>query len=149
MYGSFSCSRRYCARGIRTGTEVCMFAYADWVIVSIHCRREYLDQPSRRLFDILQEMTRTVAKLGLAVDQLPEFTTVCKRKQDRNMRIWRVLLRLSVSLHELGDVQSIFFALTHRFGEMLWARTWVGRSRELVLTAPGRNIEHAVKLWYH
>jgi len=81
--------------------------YADWVIISIHCLREYLNQPYRRLLDILQEMPGIAAKLGLEVDQLPDFTTVCTRKQDLEMRIWRVLLRLSVSLHELGDVQAI------------------------------------------
>ncbi|WP_265112520.1 IS5 family transposase [Halosolutus halophilus] len=81
--------------------------YADWVIVSIHGLREYLNQPYRRMLDILYEMPGIVAKLGLAVDQLPDFTTVCTRKQDLKMRVWRVLLRLSVSLHELGDVQAI------------------------------------------
>ncbi|SEP16140.1 hypothetical protein SAMN04487948_11785 [Halogranum amylolyticum] len=30
--------------------------YADWVIVAIHCLREYLNQPYRRLLDILHEM---------------------------------------------------------------------------------------------
>ncbi|SEP02329.1 Transposase DDE domain-containing protein [Halogranum amylolyticum] len=81
--------------------------YADWVIVAIHCLREYLDQPYRRLLDILHEMPRITAKLGLAVDELPDFTTVCTRKQDLEMRIWRVLLRLSASLHEFGEVQAI------------------------------------------
>lgn len=56
---------------------------------------------------MLHEMLRIVAKLGLAVDQLPDFTTICTRKQDLKMRIWRVSLLLSASLHELGDVQVI------------------------------------------
>ena len=81
--------------------------YADWVIVAIHGLREYLNQPYRRLLDILQEMPRITAKLGLSVDELPNFTTVCTRKQDIEMRIWRVLLRSSASLHEFGDVQAI------------------------------------------
>ena len=81
--------------------------YADWVIVAIHCLREYLNQPYRRLLDILHEMPRITAKLGLAVDELPDFTTVCTRKQDLEMRIWRVLLRSSASLHEFGEVQAI------------------------------------------
>ncbi|MEA5408339.1 IS5 family transposase [Haloarculaceae archaeon H-GB2-1] len=81
--------------------------YADWVIVAIHGLREYLDQPYRRLLDILHEMPGIVAKLGLSVDELPDFTTVCTRKQDLEMRIWRVLLRSSSSLHEFGDVQAI------------------------------------------
>ncbi|MFB6130448.1 MAG: IS5 family transposase, partial [Salinigranum sp.] len=73
----------------------------------IHGLREYLNQPYRRLLDILQEMPRITAKLGLSVDELPDFTTVCTRKQDLEMRIWRVLLRSSASLHEFGDVQAI------------------------------------------
>jgi len=81
--------------------------YADWVIVAIHCLREYLDQPYRRLLDILHEMPQITAKLGLSVDELPDLTTVCTRKQDLKMRIWRVLLRLSASPHEFDDVQAI------------------------------------------
>lgn len=81
--------------------------YADWVIVALHGLREYLNQPYRRLLDILQEMPGIVATLGLSVDDLPDFTTVCTRKQDLEMHIWRVLLRLSVSLHDLGEVQAI------------------------------------------
>jgi|GEM_PF-4239625 len=37
--------------------------YADWVIVALHCRREYLDHPYRRLLDVLPEMPGTVPKL--------------------------------------------------------------------------------------
>jgi len=65
--------------------------YADWVIVAIHGLREYLDHTYRRLLDVLYEMHGIVAKLDLAVADLPDFTTVCTRKQDLKMRIWRVL----------------------------------------------------------
>ncbi|WP_436936522.1 IS5 family transposase [Halovenus marina] len=81
--------------------------YADWVIVALHCLREYLDHPYRRLLDVLHEMPGIVGKLGLTVDELPDFTTVCTRKQDLEMRIWRTLLRVSGSFHERGDVQAI------------------------------------------
>jgi len=81
--------------------------YADWVIIALHGLREYLDHPYRRLLDVLHEMHGIVAKLGLAVDELPDFTTVCTRKQDLEMRIWRVLLRLSADLHDTGEVQAI------------------------------------------
>ena len=81
--------------------------YADWVIVAIHGLREYLDHTYRRLLDVLHEMHGIVAQLDLAVAELPDFTTVCTRKQDLEMRIWRVLLRLSAELHNLGDVQAI------------------------------------------
>ena len=52
-------------------------------------------------------MPEIVAKLCVAVDELPDFTTLCTRKQALTMRIWRLLLRSSVSLHDLGDVQAI------------------------------------------
>lgn len=81
--------------------------YADWVIVALHCLREYLDHPYRRLLDVLQEMPRSVSLLGLTVDELPDFTTVCTRKQDLKMRIWRVLPRVYVSLHKFGEIQAI------------------------------------------
>jgi len=81
--------------------------YADWVIVGLHGLREYLGHPYRRLLDVLCEMPGIVAKFDLAVDELPDFTTVCTRKQDLKMRIWRVLLRLSADLVDTGEVQAI------------------------------------------
>ncbi len=77
------------------------------MIVAIHGLRKYLDHTYRRLLDVLHEMHGIVAKLDPAVTDLPSFTTACTRKQDLEMRIWRVLLRLSVELHDLGDVQAI------------------------------------------
>jgi hypothetical protein len=47
--------------------------YADWVIVALQCLREYLDHPYRRLPDVLSVMPRIVSKLGLTVDELPDF----------------------------------------------------------------------------
>jgi len=81
--------------------------YADWVIVSLHGLREYLGHSYRQLLDVLQEMPRIVSKLGLAVAELPDFTTVCARMQPLKMPLWRVLLRLSADLHETGSVQAI------------------------------------------
>lgn len=81
--------------------------YADWVIVAIHGLREYLDHPYRRPLDVLTEMHGIVADLGLGVDELPDFTTVCTRKQELVMAVWRVLLRESAALHDTGDVQAI------------------------------------------
>jgi hypothetical protein len=81
--------------------------YADWVIVAIHGLREYLGHTYRQLLDVLREMPRIVAKLGLNTDELPDFTTICTRKQQLEMRIWRVLLRLSAELHHTGHVQPI------------------------------------------
>jgi len=57
--------------------------------------------------DVLHEMHGIVTKLDLAVADLPDFTAVCTRKQGLEICIWRVLLRLSAELHDLGDVQEI------------------------------------------
>ena len=81
--------------------------YTDWVIVALHRLQEYLDHPYRQLLDVLVEMRDIVAKLGLDVTELPHFSTVCSRKQELKMPIWRTLLRLSSELHDLGDVQAI------------------------------------------
>ena len=81
--------------------------YAEWLIVALHGLREYLDHPYRRLLDVLYEMPRIVGILGLEPDELPDFSTVCARYQRLKMPIWRVLLRLSAELHELGEIQAI------------------------------------------
>jgi hypothetical protein len=47
--------------------------YADWVIVAIYGLREYLDHTYRRLLDVLHEMHGIVAKLDLAVADLPDW----------------------------------------------------------------------------
>lgn len=39
----------------------------------------------------------------MSVDEFLDFTTVCMRKQDLEMRIWRILLGSSASLHEFDD----------------------------------------------
>jgi len=69
--------------------------YADWVIVSIHGLKTYLDLPYRRLLDVLYEMPRIGRFLDLEPSELPDFTTVCTRMQGSKMPIWRRLLRLS------------------------------------------------------
>lgn len=52
-------------------------------------------------------MHRIVEKIGLDISQLPDSTTVCARKQQLTMEIWRTLLRLSAGLHNIGGVQAI------------------------------------------
>jgi len=81
--------------------------YADWVIIALHGVREYLDHTYRQLMDVLREMPRILDELGLSEAELPDFTTVCHAKQELKMKLWRVLLRLSASLHEFGEVQAI------------------------------------------
>ncbi len=79
--------------------------YADWVIIAIHSLQQHLDHPYRRLLDGLHEMPRIVSTPGLEMDELPDFTTVCARKQELEMRLWRVLLRLSAELHDLTNLK--------------------------------------------
>lgn len=81
--------------------------YADWVIIVIHGLREYLDLPYRQLLDVLHEMHGIVEKMELKTDELPDFTTVCARKQQLKMVVWRTLLRFSSDFHDTGDVQAI------------------------------------------
>lgn len=75
--------------------------------MAIHGLREYLDHPYRRLLDLLHEKSGIVEKLGLSVDDIPDFSTVCARKQRLKTPIWRILLQLSAELHDLGDIQAI------------------------------------------
>ncbi len=81
--------------------------YADWGIVVIHGFREYLDLSYRRLLDVLHEMQGVVKKMSLEPSELPDFTTVCARKQHLKIGIWRTILRLPADLHDTGDVQAI------------------------------------------
>jgi IS5 family transposase len=81
--------------------------FADWVIVSIHGLKTYLDLPYRRLLDVLHEMPRIARILDLEVSQLPDFTTVCARMQQLKMPLWREFLRLSAELHDTGEIQTI------------------------------------------
>lgn len=68
--------------------------------MGLHCLREYLDHPYRQLMDILQETPAILDEFGLTAAILPDFTTLCARKQAIEMEVWRELLRLSVSLND-------------------------------------------------
>jgi len=52
-------------------------------------------------------MEELVENLGLEVDELPDFTTVCARYQELKMAVWRALLRHSADLVRTGSVQAI------------------------------------------
>lgn len=56
--------------------------FVDWVIVGLHCLRGYPGHPDRTLRDVLHEMHEIIGKFGLAQSTLPDFTTVCARKQE-------------------------------------------------------------------
>lgn len=81
--------------------------YADWVMISIQGLREYFGHPYRFLLDHIAGRPDTVSKLGLEVDELPDFSTVCARFQQLKMRVWRVLLRLSTDFHDISEYQAI------------------------------------------
>ena len=81
--------------------------YADWIIVSILGLREFKTAPYRSLLDELSQMEVVAEKLGLEVDELPDFTTICARYQDLKMAVWRALLRHSAGLLKTGSVQAI------------------------------------------
>ena len=81
--------------------------YADWVIISIHSLRKYLDHPYRIFLDVLHEMSDISRILGLEVSELPDFSTVCARMQTLKMPVWRRFLELSAKLHDTGDIQAI------------------------------------------
>lgn len=59
------------------------------------------------LLEVLREMLEIVAKLGLKVNELPNFTAVCTRKQDLKLPVRRFRLRSSMELHVTGDIQAI------------------------------------------
>jgi len=57
--------------------------------------------------DVLREMPRVANSLGLIVKTLPDFPTVCVKKQEIPMKRGRAMLASSVDLCELGDVHAI------------------------------------------
>jgi len=81
--------------------------YDDWVILAVPGFKEYFDTDYRKLMDVFREMPRFAKSLGLTVETLPHFSTVCARKQAIPMRRWREITDGSLELYDLGDVQAI------------------------------------------
>lgn len=81
--------------------------YADWLVLALHGLKEHLGHTYRQLLDVLSEMPRVVRRLGLSIDELPHFSTLCHAKERLYMSAWRRLLDHSAQLHDLGDVQAI------------------------------------------
>lgn len=81
--------------------------YADWVIVALHAVKEHLGHPYRQLMDVLAEMPKIVGRLGLSIEELPHYTTVCHAKERLYMPNWRQFLDHTSELQELGNVQAI------------------------------------------
>jgi IS5 family transposase len=47
--------------------------------------------------------------------------------------------------NQRSNAESVFFGLRQRYGETLWARTWFGQFRELVMKSAVRNIERVIE----
>jgi|AntDeeMinimDraft_6_1070357.scaffolds.fasta_scaffold08922_2 hypothetical protein len=69
--------------------------FADYALVSLHCLRVYLNESYRNTLDLLSEMPHILAEIGLEEVDLPDHSTLVKAFDRFQMKIWRVLLRLS------------------------------------------------------
>jgi IS5 family transposase len=76
--------------------------FADYALVSLHCLRVYLDASYRDTLDWLSEMPQILGEIGLEEGDLPDHSTLVKAFDRFQMKIWRVLLRLSSELHDLS-----------------------------------------------
>ena len=77
--------------------------FADYAVVSLHCLRIYLEKSYRETLDLLSEMPQILAEIGLEPGDLPHHSTLVKAFDRFEMKIWRVLLRLSAQLHDTAD----------------------------------------------
>jgi len=77
--------------------------FADYAVVSLHCLRIYLEKSYREALDLLSEMPQIVAEIGLDPGDLPDHSTLVKAFDRFEMKVWRVLLRLSAQLHDTAD----------------------------------------------
>jgi len=76
--------------------------FADYAFVTLHCLRIYLDESYRNALDLLSKMPHILAEIGLEEGGLPDHSTLVKAFDRFQMKIWRVLLRLSAQLHDLS-----------------------------------------------
>jgi IS5 family transposase len=81
--------------------------FADYALVSLHCLRVYLDASYRDALDWLSEMPQILGEIGLEEGDLPDHSTLVKAFDRFQMKVWRVLLRLSSELHDLSGHAAI------------------------------------------
>ncbi|MBC9987865.1 IS5 family transposase [Haloferax sp. AS1] len=81
--------------------------FADYALVSLHCLRVYLDESYRNALDLLSEMPHICGEIGLEEGNLPDHSTLVKAFDRFEMKVWRVLLRLSPELHDLSGHAAI------------------------------------------
>jgi len=88
--------------------------FADYTLVSLHCLRIYLDKSYCNAFDLLSEMPRILAEIGLEEGDLPHHSTLVKAFDRFKIKLWRVLLRLSSELHDLSGHAAVDATSFHR-----------------------------------
>ncbi len=81
--------------------------FADYALVSLHCLRIYFDKSYRNALDLLSEMPHILAEIGLEEGYLPDHSTLVKVFDRFQIKIWRVLLRLSAQLNHLSGHAAI------------------------------------------
>lgn len=75
-----------------------------------------------------------------------EHITPLITQYDQGFRDWaRNLLIRDRAYHQRSNAESVFFGLRRRYGDTLWARTWFGQFRELVMKSAVRNIERVIE----
>jgi len=57
----------------------------------------------------------------------------------------RNLLIHDRAYNQRSNAESVFFGWRQRYGETLWARTWFGQFRGLVMKSAVRNIERVIE----
>jgi len=86
--------------------------FADYALVSLHCLRVYLDESYRNALDLLSEMPHIRGEIGLEEGDFPDHSTLVKAFDSFDMKVWRVLLRLSSELQDLSGHAAIDASLS-------------------------------------
>ncbi|WP_439331327.1 IS5 family transposase [Haloferax volcanii] len=124
------------------------------VILDIHCstKQPHATQVGWQvLVRNLEKLTAVAADKGYDWEALrtklrSESITPLIPKRDPGFRGWaRNLLIYDRAYNQRSNAESVFFGLQQRYGETLWARTWFGQFRELVMKSAVRNIERAIE----
>jgi IS5 family transposase len=123
-------------------------------ILDIHCS---MKQPHdtqvglQVLVRNLDDLTAVAADKGYDWEALrtrlrAERITPLIPQRGPGFRGWaRNLLIHDRAYNQRSNAESVFFGLRQRYGETLWARTWFGQFRELVMKSAVRNIERAIE----
>jgi IS5 family transposase len=123
-------------------------------ILDIHCS---MKQPHdtqvgwQVLVRNLEKLTAVAADKGYDWEALrtklrSECVTPLIPQRGPGLRGWaRNLLIYDRAYNQRSNAESVFFGLRQRYGETLWARTWFGQFRELVMKSAVRNIERALE----